>query len=190
MERPRIERASTSTSGVSVPDMGETGTETRRDSLATVSSSTSGPRSGPSSSSASQIHPPISDISYQEREYKHWGRLDDPDSVWNKLHVERPKLDGRKRFSSYTEYKKTRNQPMKDNDQLFKKRVRQSFAKGEMEVLSVDGFGGYARDVDGDVDDDREEEERNGERTVANKVEPKRQILLVKRRGNLAGQNL
>ena len=79
---------------------------------------------------------------------------------------------------------------MKDNDQLFKKRVRQSFAKGEMEVLSVDGFGGYARDVDGDVDDDREEEDRDGERTVANKVEPKRQILLVKRRGNLAGQNL
>ena len=36
------------------------------------------------------------------------------------------------------EYKKTRNQPMKDNDQLFKKRVRQSFAMGEVEVLSAE----------------------------------------------------
>ena len=82
------------------------------------------------------------------------------------------------------EYKKTRNQPMKDNDQLFKKRVRQSFARGEVEVLSVDDGNEGGDDTNG------EETERGGERAVANRVEPKRQILLVKRKGNLAGQNL
>ena len=136
------------------------------------------------------MHLPSSDIGDQDRGYQHWGRLDDPDSVWNRLHVERPKLDGRKRFSSYTEYKKTRNQPMKDNDQLFKKRVRQSFARGELEVLSVDGLGGHMGDVGEDADDDGEEAERGGERVAVNRAEPKRQILLVKRKGNLAGQNL
>ena len=84
------------------------------------------------------------------------------------------------------EYKKTRNQPMKDNDQLFKKRVRQSFAMGEVEVLSVDNDNG---DEDGG-DTNGEETERGGERTAVNRVESKRQILLVKRKGNLAGQNL
>ena len=159
--------------------------DTRRDSVATLTSSTtSGPWVGPPSSPKSPTHPTSSDIGDQDREYKHWGRLDDPDSVWNKLHVERPKLDERKRFSSYMEYKKARNQPMKDNDQLFKKRVRQSFAKGEVEVLSVDDG-----DEDGD-DTNGEEARRDGERAAVNRVEPKRQILLVKRKGNLAGQNL
>ena len=160
-----MERASTSTSGVSVmvpcksmstPD---TATETRKDSIYTLASSSS-------------------NIGDQDREYRHWGRLDDPDSVWNKLHVERPKLDERKRFSSYTEYRKTRNQPMKDNDQLFKKRMRQSFAMGEVEVLSTEGD---------DEDEDGEKAEKGDERPM---VEPRRQILLVKRKGNLAGQNL
>jgi len=82
------------------------------------------------------------------------------------------------------EYKKSRNQPMKDDDQLFKKRVKQSFAMGEVEVLSVDDD-----DEDGD-DTNGEVTERGGERAAANRVEPKRQILLVKRKGNLAGQNL
>lgn len=190
MERPRMERASTSTSGVSVvvpckkistPDM--------RDSLATLESSSSEPRVGPSSSPASRIRLPNSSIGDQDqdREYTHWGRLEDPDSVWNALHVERPKLNERRRFSSYKEYRKTRNQPMKDNDQLFKKRMKQSFARGEIEVLSVDG---YASDVGDDGDDDCEEAERSGERVAVKKAEPKRQILLVKRKGNLAGQNL
>lgn len=119
----------------------------------------------------------------QDREYKHWGRLDDPDSVWNNLQVERPELNERKRFSSYREYKKIRNQPMKDNDQLFKKRMRQSFAKEELEVLSIDGFDSVGEDGDGVVD----EQERPA---VGGKTEHKRQILLVKRKGNLAGQNL
>jgi len=80
---------------------------------------------------------------------------------------------------------------MKDNDQLFKKRMRQSFAKEEVEVLSVDGSGGHAGDVGDDEDYDCEETERpDGDRVAANRTEPKRQILLVKRRGNLAGQNL
>ena len=181
-----MERASTSTSGVSVvvhckevltPDA-------RRDSIATLTSSTSRPWAGLPSSPASRIDPPGSDIGDQDREYKHWGRLDDPESVWNKLNVERPKLDERKRFSSYMQYKKTRNQPMKDNDLLFKKRMRQSFAMGEVEVLSVDDG---SEDGDGAVG---EETERGVERVVANRVEPRRQILLVKRKGNLAGQNL
>ena len=161
VERPKLERASTSTSGVSIvvpcekistQDLGEAAATTKKDSLATLVSS----------SSASQ-----------DREYKHWGRLDDPESVWNNLHVERPKLDERRRFSSYKEYKKSRNQPMKDNDVLFKKRVKQSFAKGEIEVLGID-----------------ESEDGDDEGEVATKAEPKRQILLVKRKGNLAGQNL
>ena len=194
VERPRMERASTSTSGVSVvvpcrkvstPD---TATKTGKDGLATLASSTS--RLGLSSSPTSQIHPPNSDIEDQDREYKHWGRLDDPDSVWNKLHVERPKLDERKRFSSYTDYRKTRNQPMKDNDRLFKKRVRQSFARGEIEALSVDGVGGYAGDVVEDGGDNDEAARRGDERVATSRREPKRQILLVKRKGNLAGQNL
>ena len=199
VERPRMERASTSTSGVSVvvpckkistPDMRETATKTKRDSLATLASSSSEPRVDPSSSPALRIRLPNSSIGDQDqdREYTHWGRLEDPNSVWNALHVERPKLNERRRFSSYKEYKKTRNQPMKDNDQLFKKRMKQSFARGEIEVLSVDG---YASDAGEDGDDDCEEAERGGERVVAaKKAEPKRQILLVKRKGNLAGQNL
>ncbi|KAF9646253.1 hypothetical protein BDM02DRAFT_261534 [Thelephora ganbajun] len=178
-----MERSSTSTSGVSVvvpckmstPDVREPATKTKKGSLSTLTSSSFEPRIGSPSSPASQ-----------DREYKHWGRLDDPDSIWNNLHVERPKLDERRRFSSYKEYKKTRNQPMKDNDQLFKKRVRQSFAKGEMEVLSIDGSG----DVGEDGSDDGEEAERGDERAVVKKAEPRRQILLVKRKGNLAGQNL
>ena len=127
--------------------------------------------------------PPPSPASH-DREYKHWGRLDDPDSVWNNLHVERPELNERRRFSSYKEYKKTRNQPMKDNDQLFKKRMKQSFAKGEMEVLSVDG----SDDVGEDGPDGVGEEDESSRRGT--KAEPKRHILLVKRKGNLAGQNL
>jgi hypothetical protein len=185
-----MERAPTSTSGVSVvvpckelpmSDMSQTTTKTRKDSLATLDSFTSVPRLGPPSSPRSRICPPNSDIGDQDRDYKHWGRLDDPDSVWNKLHVERPKFSQRKRFSSYTEYKKTRNQPMKDNDRLFKKRLRQSFAKEE--VLAVDS------DVGEDEDNDAEQTGRGGERAVG-KAGPKRQILLVKRKGNLAGQNL
>jgi hypothetical protein len=179
-ERPRIERAPTSTSGVSVIAPREQGpawntreiaTTTKKGSLATLASSSSESRAGPPSSPASQ-----------DLEYKHWGRLDDPDSVWNNLHVERPKLNERRRFSTYKEYRKTRNQPMKDNDQLFKKRMRQSFAKGEMEVLSVGG----SDDVGGDGVGDGEEYDARGKV----KVEPKRHILLVKRKGNLAGQNL
>ena len=153
-------------------DMGEMTTTSKKGSVATLSSFSSGSRVGPPSSLASQDY-----------EYKHWGRLDDPDSVWNNLHVERPKLNERRRFSSYKEYKKIRNQPMKDNDQLFKKRMKQSFAKGEMEVLSIDGSD--------DVDEGRvgvEEESETG--VVVMKAEPKRHILLVKRKGNLAGQNL
>ena len=176
VERPRMERASTSTSGVSVvvpckktstPDMRETTTKTKRDSLATLTSS------------------PNSNIGDQDGGYRHWGRLDDSDSVWNRLHVERPKLNEQRRFSSYKEYKKTRNQPMKDNDQLFKKRMKQSFARGEIEVLSVDGSGGYS-----DVGEDDDDDERGSEQVAVKKAEPKRQILLVKRKGNLAGQNL
>jgi len=174
---------------VLMPDVRETAIETKRDSLATLASY-SEHRVGPPSSPASQIRLPNPDIGDQDREYTHWGRLDDPDSVWNALHVERPKLSERRRFSSYKEYRKTRNQPMKDNDQLFKKRMRQSFARGEMEVLSVDGSGGYASDVDEDGDGDGEGAERGDEQVVVKKAEPKRQILLVKRKGNLAGQNL
>jgi len=181
-----MERASTSTSGVSVvvPCEDVSRPDPRKDSIASLASSTSEPWLGLRSSSASQTHPPSSDIGDQDREYKHWGRLDDPDSVWNQLHVERPKLDERRKFSSYAEYKKARNQPMKDNDQLFKKRMRQSFAMGEAEVLSVDDGGEDWDDVNG------EEVERDGERAVVNRAEPKRKILLVKRKGNLAGQNL
>ena len=75
---------------------------------------------------------------------------------------------------------------MKDNDQLFKKRMKQSFARGE--VLGVDESGGYVSDIGDDEDDD--EVEGGGERVDVRKAEPKRQILLVKRKGNLAGQNL
>lgn len=193
-----MERASTSTSGVSVvvhrkvsaPDTRETATKMKKDSLATLASSSSEPRVCPPSSPASRIHLPNSNTGDQDREYRHWGRLDDPDSVWNALHVERPKLNERRKFSSYKEYKKTRNQPMKDNDKLFKKRIKQSFARGEMEVLGVDGSGGYASDVDGGGDDCGEETERGDERVAVNRAEPKREILLVKRKGNLAGQNL
>ena len=192
VERPRMERASTSTSGVSVlvpckkvsvPDMREAERKTKRDSLATLASSFSEPKFGLPSSPASRIGD-------QDREYKRWGRLDDPGSVWDTLHVERPKLNEQRRFSSYKEYKKTRNQPMKDNDQLFKKRMKQSFARGEMEVLSTDGPGGYASDIGEDGDDDNGETERGDERVAVKKAESKRQILLVRRKGNLAGQNL
>jgi hypothetical protein len=195
-ERPRMERASTSTSGVSVvvpckkmstPDLRETAIKTKRNSLATLASSSSEPRVGPPSSPASRIRLPNSDIGDQDPEYTHWGRLDDPDSVWNTLHVERPKLNERRRFSSYKEYRKTRNQPMKDNDQLFKKRMKQSFAREEIEVLSVDG---YASDVGEDGDEDGEDAERGGKRVAAKEADLKRQILLVKRKGTLAGQNL
>jgi len=79
---------------------------------------------------------------------------------------------------------------MKDNDQLFKKRVRQSFARGEIEVLSVDESEGCAGDAGDERDDNGEETERGGERAAVKKAETKRQILLVKRKGNLAGQNL
>ena len=167
-----MERASTSTSGVSVVVPLEQRPTTKKGSLATL----------PSCSPESRVGPPSS-LASQDYEYKHWGRLDDPDSVWNNLHVERPQLNERRRFSSYKEYKKIRNQPMKDNDQLFKKRMRQSFAKGEMEVLSVDGSDEVGEDGIGDG----EEPEMGG---VVMKAEPKRHILLVKRKGNLAGQNL
>lgn len=148
-------------------------TETRKDSLATLLSSSSEPRVGLSSSPT-----------LEDRNFKHWGRLDDPDSVWNNLHVERPQLNERRRFSSYKEYRKTRNQPMKDNDRLFKKRVKQSFAKGEIEVLSVDG----SEDVGGGRDGGGDGEETEGRGIM--KAEPRRHIMLVKRKGNLAGQNL
>lgn len=72
---------------------------------------------------------------------------------------------------------------MKDNDQLFKKRMKQSFAKGEMEALSVNGSDDVGED------EDRVEEEHEARGGVA-KEGHKRQILLVKRKGNLAGQNL
>ena len=65
---------------------------------------------------------------------------------------------------------------MKDNDRLFKKRVKQSFAKEEMEVLGADEVEGVGGDGD--------------EVSTREMGEPKRQILLVKRKGNLAGQNL
>jgi hypothetical protein len=87
-------------------------------SLVTLASSISESRAGASSSLASQ-----------DLEYKHWGRLDDPDS---NLHVK-------------TQVKRTEevlNVPgiredtqSSENDQLFRK---QSFAKGEMEILSAD----------------------------------------------------
>ena len=191
----KMERASTSTSGVSVvvpctkvsmPDMRDP-TKSRRDSFATLAPSSSEPRFGPPSSPASQIHFPGSVAGDRDREYKLWGRLDDPDSVWNALHVERPKLNERRKFSSYREYRKTRNQPMKDNDQLFKKRMKQSFARGE--ALGVDESGGYVSDI-GDDEEDDDEIEGGGERVGVKKAESKRQILLVKRKGNLAGQNL
>jgi hypothetical protein len=139
-ERPRMERAPTSTLGVSVVipreqrsvrNTREMATTTKKGSLATLAFSSSESRAGPPSSPASQ-----------DLEYKYWGMLDDPDSVWNNLHVERPKLNERRRFSTYKECRKIRNQPMKDNDQLFKKRMGQGFTKGEMEVLSVDGSAG------------------------------------------------
>lgn len=73
---------------------------------------------------------------------------------------------------------------MKDNDRLFKKRVKQSFAKGEIEVLSVDG----SEDVGGGRDGGGDGEETEGRGIM--KAEPRRHIMLVKRKGNLAGQNL
>jgi len=79
---------------------------------------------------------------------------------------------------------------MKDNDQLFKKRVRQSFARGEIEVLSIDESAGYVDNVGDERDDDDIKTERGGEKAAVKEAEPKRQILLVKRKGNLAGQNL
>ena len=39
---------------------------------------------------------------------------------------------------------------MKNNDQLFKKRMKQGF-RGEMEVLGVDEPGGYVSDMEGRV---------------------------------------
>ena len=66
---------------------------------------------------------------------------------------------------------------MEDNDQLFKKRMRQGFARGQMEVLGVDESRGYVSDI-GDSE------------RVGVKAESKRWILSVKRKGNLAGRNL
>ena len=45
-------------------------------------------------------------------------RLDDPDPIWNILHVEPTKLNERRWPPSYREYK-TRNQPKNDDGQLF-----------------------------------------------------------------------
>ena len=69
---------------------------------------------------------------------------------------------------------------MKDNGQLFKKCVRKSSARGQMEVLGVDESGGHVSDhacMGG------------SKRVGVKKAESKRQILLVKRKGNIAGQN-
>ena len=126
----KMERASTPTPSVSVvvlrkvsiPDMREM-TKTRSDSLATLA---------PSSECRLGCLP----IPYHE--YKLWETFDDPDSVWNALHIERSKLNERKRFSLCRECKKMRNHSMKDNGHVFKKCVKQSFARREMEVLGVD----------------------------------------------------
>ena len=78
-----------------------------------------------------------------------------PEEGSNTLHAERPKFNERRRFSSYGEYKKIRNRPIKD--QLFKKHVKQGFATGEVGVLGTDEPGGYAsstgdgREVDDEV---------------------------------------
>ena len=78
----------------------------------------------PPSSPTPRTHP-SSPAGDQDREYK----------GSSTLHVERPKFNERKRFSSYGEYKKIWKRPIKD--QLFKKRAKQSFATGEVGVLGV-----------------------------------------------------
>ena len=45
---------------------------------------------------------------------------------------------------------------MKDNGQVFKKCVKQSFARREMEVLGVVESGGYVIDIGDDKEDDDE----------------------------------
>ena len=102
-----------------MPDMSET-TKTRKDSIGTLLET--------------QIwsflphitNPPPNFITGdQDCEYKLWERPDDPDSAWNTPHVEWPKSNERRRFSSYTEYGQTRNQPMKNDDHLFRTERRE-----------------------------------------------------------------
>ena len=52
---------------------------------------------------------------------------------------------------SYSAYRQTRNQPVKDHDQIFRTELRE----GEMEVLGVDESGGYAGDIGGGGDSER-----------------------------------
>ena len=78
---------------------------------------------------------------------------------------------------------------MKNNSQLFKKRVKQSFARGEMEVLEVDESGGCVSDI-GDDEGDNVGIKGGGEWVGMRRTEFTRKILLVKKKGNLTGQNL
>ena len=79
--------------------------------------------------------PPNSITGDKDCEYKLWERLDDPKSAWNTLHVEWPKSNERRRFSSYGEYPQTRNQLMKDGGQLFRAELREGGTS--LEDLSV-----------------------------------------------------
>ena len=90
-----------------MPDMRET-TKIRKGDLASLTP-LSRPRFGYPSSPASRIHPLSSITGDQDCEYKFWGKLDSPDSVRNALHVQRPKVNERRRFPSYREYKRTPN---------------------------------------------------------------------------------
>ena len=108
---------------VSMADIRETA-KTRKGNLASLTPP-SEPRFGYPSSPASRIHPLGSFTGGQDREYKFWGKPGGPGSVWNTLHVERPKVNERKRFSSYRKYKRTLNQPMMDDDQLFRTEVHE-----------------------------------------------------------------
>ena len=62
----------------------------------------------------------------------------------------------------------------------------QNFARREIEVLGIDESGGYVGDI-GDGGEDDEEIERCRERSAAREVGPVRQILLVIRKGERAG---
>ena len=64
----------------------------------------------------------------------------------------------------------------------------QSFTGG-VEVLGINEPDRYVSNV-GEDDEDDGEIEGGGERVDAKKAEPTRQILLVKRKANLVGQNL
>ena len=80
----------------------------------------------------------------------------------NTQHVERPKFNERRRFSSYGEYKTIRNRPV--GDRLFEGRVKQSFATGVIEMLGVDESGGYVGGIGNgrEVDDGLGSREEGG----------------------------